>query len=773
MSIGEKVTVWGILFILSVIGITLTYGGAVLAGLGGSIYYLAAGLATIMSVVALAKGRPLAVKLFGGLVGVTIVWGLWEVGLDGWALVSRLVAPAVLGLVFLLPPLRKRMEPVSSWWAGGPVLAVVAVLVLSGTVAVMSRPDLPSAAPVASGDSPQGEWHNWGGTLAGTRYSSLSEITAETVEGLEVAWRYDSDVPVLNGRPGAEGTPLAVDGKLYLCLDRNVTVALDQETGEEVWRFDPQTNPENLGMVACRGVSYYEAEPGKTAECPKRILLGTLDSRLVALDAESGALCSSFGEGGTVNLLEGFGDDIPPGVAYPTSPATIVNGVAVIGQFVLDFLSQDSPSGVVRGYDAVTGELRWAWDAARPDRTGLPPAGETYTPNTPNAWSIFSGDEELGLVFVPIGNSPPDYYGGNRSEVAEKYSSSVVALDVKTGKERWSFQTVHHDIWDYDVASQPVVVDIQGPDGVIPALIVPTKQAQIFVLDRRDGTPIDPVEERPVPQGGAPGERLSKTQPFTTGFASVAGPDLTETQMWGVTPLDQMWCRIQFRKARYEGVYTPPSTQPFIHYPSNAGGINWGSVSIDMGRRLMVVNSLHLANLAQLVPQEELVPGQGYVHGVSLIFPQSGMPFAFKQQMFLSPIFAPCQQPPYGRLSVFDLQTRKLLWSEALGTAERAGPLGLKSHLPFRMGAPGMGGALTTGGGLIFIGASQDSYLRAIDIGNGEVAWRDKLPTVGAAVPMTYRSPKSGRQFVVIVAGGYPGMDAPDHATVVAYALPQ
>ena len=773
MSIGEKVTVWGIMFILSVIGITLIYGGVVLAGLGGSLYYLAAGLATIISVAGLAKSRPLAVQVFGSLVGVTIVWGIWEAGLDGWALVSRLVAPAVLALVFLLPPVRKRMGSVTRWWVGGPVLAVAAVLLLSGFVAVMSRPDLPSAEPLVSSDSPQTEWRNWGGTLAGTRYSSLGEINTDTVRELEVAWRYDADVPLINGRPGAQATPLAVDGKLYLCLDGNVAVALDQDTGAEIWRFDPQISTDNLGMVACRGVSFYEAGAEVSPECPKRIILGTLDSRLIAVNAENGALCTSFGDGGAVNLLEGFGEEIAPGMAYPTSPPTIVNGVAVIGQFVLDFLSKDSPSGVVRGYDAVTGDLRWAWDAARPDRTGLPPEGETYTPNTPNAWSIFSGDEELGLVFIPTGNSPPDYYGGARSEVAEKYSSSIVAVDVATGRERWKFQTVHHDIWDYDVASQPVAVDIEGPDGVIPALIVPTKQAQIFVLDRRDGTPVDAVEERPVPQDGAPGERLSPTQPFTTGFASVAGPDLTEAQMWGATPLDQMWCRIQFKKARYEGIYTPPSVEPFLHYPSNAGGINWGSVSVDTDRGLMVVNSLHLANLAQLVPQEELVPGEGYVHGISLIFPQSGMPYAFKQQMFLSPIFSPCQQPPYGRLSVFDLATRELLWSEAVGTAERAGPLGLKSRLPFRMGAPGMGGSLTTGGGLIFIGAYQDAYFRAIDIGNGEVVWRDKLPTVGAAVPMTYVSPKSGRQFVVIVAGGYSGMDTPEHTSVVAYALPQ
>ncbi|MCY3751034.1 MAG: membrane-bound PQQ-dependent dehydrogenase, glucose/quinate/shikimate family, partial [Gammaproteobacteria bacterium] len=752
-------------------GSSLIIGGFQLALNGGSIYYPAAGAAVVASAAMLILKRGSAFPIYGGLIAVTILWSLWEVGLDGWALAPRILALSVLALAFLIPPVRMRAEAANPWWVGAPVAASAAVFVLSGMAYVVSQPDLPQAGKVIARASGMNDWRHWGGTLGGTRYSPINEINAETVKDLEIAWRYESDVPPSGPRPNFQVTPLAVEDKLYLCLDRNIVVALDQDTGEEVWRFDPHTNLEGLYGATCRGVSYFEAPSNTATECPKRVLLGTADARLIAIDAESGAPCPSFGDAGEVYLLEGFGEQIGPGMAFPTSPATIVNGVAVVGQFILDFLSQESPSGVVRGYDALTGNMLWAWDAGRPDRTGLPPEGETYTPNTPNSWTVASGDEELGLVFIPTGNSPPDWYGADRSEASENYSSSIVAIDVKTGKERWSFQTVRHDLWDYDLGSQPVAFDITTGDVVIPALVIPTKQAQLFLLDRRDGSPIDPIENRPVPQGGAPGDWTSATQPFPTSFAPVTGPDLTERHMWGLTPLDQLWCRIRFRKARYEGIYTPPGVEPYIQYPGASGGNNWGSVAVDTDRGLMAVPSLHMANYSRLIPRDQLRTSEGF-HAHTMIYPQEGKPYAFEMNTFLSPLGAPCQQPPYFRMTVFDIDTRELVWSKPLGTAEKSGVFGLKTYLPVPMGPPGYGGAITSGG-LIFISAVEDQYFRAIDIADGKTLWRDELPALGVSVPMTYHSERSGRQFVVIASGSYPAITPSEKAYVVAYALPE
>lgn len=391
--------------------------------------------------------------------------------------------------------------------------------------------------------------------------------------------------------------------------------------------------------------------------------------------------------------------------------------------------------------------------------------GESYTRDTPNAWGVFSGDEALGLVYVGTGNSPPDYYSGYRSKVADEFTDNIVAIDVNTGLRRWSFKTVNHDLWDYDIAAQPVVLDL--PTGE-PALIVPTKRGEIFVLDRRTGKPIDPVVQRRVPQGAVKGDWNAPTQPYTTGFA---GADLREADMWGITPIDQMMCRIKYRQASYQGQFTPITIKPTITYPAVGGGINWGSVSIDPQRGLMVVNTLHFANLNRLSPRAKGKVIKGGFEGGVITFPQEGTPYAFESFPFLSPIYAPCQQPPYGVISVFDIKTRKLLWSKPLGTAANSGPLGIASGLPLRMGAPNFGGSLTTSTGLVFIAASQDRRLHAYDIGNGKEVWSAVLPAVGAAMPISYVSPR-GKQYIVVAAGGHFAIPGPKANAVVAYALP-
>jgi membrane-bound PQQ-dependent dehydrogenase (glucose/quinate/shikimate family) len=759
-----KIAGWLFAAVLGLVGITLAVGGVMLAVDGGSLYYVAAGLAVLVSAFALFRRKRLAAGVYGAMLAGTIVWSLWEVGLDSWALMPRLVGPAVVGLLFLLPGIHRAAGAAPRWWVAAPSLA--ALLLVAGAVvkAETAESGLPGAAQVAALPGAAQDWRNWGNGLSGTRYAAIDQINTRNAKALKLAWRYDSDIA-----PGSlvslEAAPLAVNGKLYMCIESGTIAALDQDTGKRIWQYRGLARNSTHFGWKCRGIAYYAAKAPK-AECTRSLYMTTADGQLIAIDADTGRLCSGFADRGIADLRTGMGK-MGPDDALPTSPPTIVNGVVVVGQSISDYGSFDSPSGVIRGYDAETGALRWAWDAGRPGQTLLKP-GETYTRDTPNAWGVFSGDEKLGLVYVGLGNSPPDYYSGFRSKVADAFTDNVVAIDVATGRLRWSFRTVNHDLWDYDIAAQPVAIDLTGQ----PALLVPTKRGEIFVLNRATGKPVDPVVQKRVPQGGVKGEWNAPTQPYTTGFPSVAGADLTEADMWGITPIDQMICRIQYRRANYKGQFTPITTQPTLTYPAVAGGINWGSVAVDTQRALLVVNSLHFANINRLVPRKKGEVAKGGFEGGVITFPQAGTPYSFKSYPFLSPIFVPCQEPPYGVISVFDIKTRKLVWSKPLGTAEGSGPLGLQSHLPLRLGAPNFGGSLTTSGGLVFIAAAQDRRLRAFDIANGRELWSAKLPAVGVAMPISYVSPK-GRQFVVIAAGGHFAIPGPRAAAIMAYALPE
>lgn len=772
-----RVVIWLFVLLQGLVGLALVAGGLNLLLAGGSAYYLVAGIVVCSAAVSLLRHSRAVFVIFGVLLAGTLAWSLWEVGLDGWGLAPRALGPAVLGFLLLALPAGRLSRTFSRWWTAGPALAIVAVIALAGGLAVSENGEAPAARPVPAsiaGTAPV-EWRHWGQSVAGRRHVDAAQINAGNVARLELAWRFDSDVPAQLYR-SFEVTPLAVDGRLYACLQPGIVVALDQDTGKQIWRYTmPGYAKVDFTKVfggKCRGVSYF-ASPSPGKDCPRRIVVATPDGFLRAIDADTGRLCPSFGDGGSVDLHAGL--NLPGSrhavLAMPSSPPAIINGVAVVGQTVSDLASMDGPSGVIRGYDAETGALRWAWDALRPDQPLGP--GETYSRATPNAWGALGGDEALGLVFIPTGNSPPDYYGGMRSPAMDRFTTSVVALDVATGRLRWSFQTVHHDLWDYDLAAQPVSVDLPGPGGATPALLVPTKLGQIFVLDRRTGQPIDRVIEKPVPQGGVPGERTSPTQPFTTGFPSLGGPRLTERDMWGITPLDQMLCRITFRKAKYEGPFTPVGTRDTIMYPGTAGGINWGSVTIDRERGLMVVNALRFSNLGRLIPRAQAPKGPGGGAEGTAMFEQAGTPYVFAQSTFMSPLGVPCQRPPYGTISAFDLKTRKLVWSKSLGTSAKSGPLGIPTLLPIRMGVPNMGGSISTAGGLVFIAAAQDRVLRALDIASGRELWQAPLPAVGVATPMSYVSPKTGRQYVVIAAGGHYGIPGPDAMAIMAYALPR
>lgn len=745
-------------------GLALLAGGARLVLAGGSLYYVLAGAALLGSAIGFGLKRRWAMPLYGLTLLATLIWAWWEAGLDGWALVPRVFAPALLGLV--LVSLRKRVQPASSLWLVGPMLASFTLLAVAAFSGGIEGDGAESMTVAEVGDGPDTGWRHWGRTLSGERFSPLKTISRENVDELELAWRYDSDVEPLAFH-SFQATPLMADGRLYVCLDRSVVVALDPDSGEELWRFDPKPKLDGVFAATCRGVSWFEAGEN-AADCPTRIIYGVHDNRLVAIDAATGKPCQSFGDKGSVDLKAGLGD-FRDGIAYPTSPPVIVNGVAVTSGWVTDGLDTNEPSGVIRGIDATTGAVRWAWDYGRSDPAAPLKDGETYTRGAPNAWGVFSGDEALRLVYVPTGVATPDYFGAHRSPGAEKYANAIVALDVETGKPRWHFQTIHHDIWDHDIGSQPVLTQI----GDVPALVAPTKRGQFFVLDRRNGKPIYPVIEKPVPQGAAKGDFVSKTQPFSA-FPDVAGPPLSERRMWGITPLDQLWCRITFREARYEGEFTPPSVTTAIHYPGSAGGSNWGSVTIDPTRGLLIANSLYMADIGRLIPQEE-VRAMQYADGDQadkFAFPQSDTPYAMQRNVFMSPLGVPCQQPPYGKLTAIDLKAGKVRWSKALGTTEHAGPLGLSLGLPLTMGMPNLGGSIATAGDLIFIGATQDRKLRAIATVTGEELWQADLPFVAAATPMTFRSDKTGRQFVIIASGGHPGLPGPSGGAVMAYALP-
>jgi membrane-bound PQQ-dependent dehydrogenase (glucose/quinate/shikimate family) len=780
--------------VLILIGLALAIGGVRLATLGGSFYYVLAGPALIASGVLLWRRDRRGSLVYGLLLAATLLWSLYEAGVDLWALAPRLLALFVIGAWFLTPWLRRSLysplDPPPLFGRRGTVATLAGIIVVGAVANILgarasvpaheAKPPSPTSAPQAHMQMPPPvtngtDWQNYGNTTAGTRYVRIDQLTPDNVGKLQQIWHYRT------GRGGAfKATPIQVGDLLYACTGGNVIVALDAESGAERWRFDPEVKipPISNFGTSCRGVSYYRAPETYTGDCIERVITATTDARMFAVDAKTGQRCSAFGVNGEVNLLPGMGE-VKPGFYFVTSPPTIARGRTIIGGWVLDNRETNEPSGVVRAFDVLTGKFAWAWDMGRPGIHTAPGEGESYTRGTPNVWSLTSYDDALGLVYLPTGNATPDYYGAHRSEASEKYASSVVALDIATGDVRWSFQTVHHDIWDYDVPSQPVLFELPQPDGTtVPALVQGTKRGELFLLDRRTGTPLAEVREQPVPQGAVPGDWTAKTQPFSVGMPQFRGPDLTEADMWGLTPLDQLWCRIEFRKLRYEGHFTPPTLTGTLQFPGNAGGFNWGSVAVDEENLLMVVNPLIMSNRLQLYPRDKIPAGLR-------VSAQDGTPYAMTTRPFMSPLFVPCQKPPYGTLGVVDLRTRSVLWNKPVGTTNESGPFGIGIELRLPMGIPQTAGTIVTKGGLIFIGGTMDRYFRAFDLRTGEELWHDYLPATAQATPMSYLAPQSRRQVVVLTVPnssrrfGMPQRPGVPEETqdeegghIIAYALP-
>ncbi|MBO9711734.1 membrane-bound PQQ-dependent dehydrogenase, glucose/quinate/shikimate family [Sphingomonas sp.] len=776
--------------VIALIGLILAGGGAWLASLGGSAYYLVTGLAMIASGVLLVRRRIAGGWLYVAIFAATVIWALAEAGTNDWALVPRVIAPLVLlvAVFLVMPTLSARPN---RWRLGtGASVAAVVIVALFGTIfARMNAPrpmgalpplaaGMPDTAPMQAGD----DWPAYGGSFSARRYSPLAQITPANVGKLKRAWLiHTGDLPSsaqVRNTYGAEDTPLKVGDTLYVCTPKNLVIALDPATGHLRWRFDPKVPDDAIPYTAaCRGVDYY-AVPGAAANqpCAARIIFGTLDARLFAIDARSGARCEDFGTHGEVDTKVGMGNT-PPGYVSINSPPTIVRGVVVTGHQVLDGQDRWAPSGVIRGFDAVTGKLRWAWDMMHPDWNGYPPEGQSWTRGTPNMWTIASGDEALGLVYLPIGNAAADYYSSLRRPEENQYATSLVALDVTTGKPRWRFQAVRKDVWDYDFGAQATLVDYKGT----PALVLPSKQGDIYILDRRTGRPLTPVGEMRAPAGGVePGER-APTQ-LVSLWQNLRKPDLTERDMWGMSPIDQMICRIQFRRASYKGFYTPPeSDRRSIEYPGYNGGTDWGGIAVDPRRGVIVANYNDMPNYVRLVPRAEAnklgwAPrdqARGAIGGAEGAGdPQANTPYAIDVnagwQLPWTGLL--CKQPPYGGIRAIDIATGRTLWDRPFGQARTNGPFGIPSMLPVDIGTPNNGGAVVTAGGLVFIAASTDNLIRAIDLATGETVWSDVLPAGGQATPMTYSM--GGKQYVVIYAGGHHFMKTPIGDEVIAYALP-
>ena len=637
------------------------------------------------------------------------------------------------------------------------------------------------AFPTARAQSADGEWRAYGHDALGSRFSPLASITRDNVDRLAVAWTYRTgEMDVKTRQPTKfEATPLMVDGTLYLSTPFGKVIALDPETGTERWTYDAKVDRgSSWGDWANRGVSTW-LDPGARAgaACKRRIFAVTVDARIIALDARTGRLCASFGTNGTLHLERGLRNTRAYLEEYElTSPVAVINGMIVAGSAVADNGRTNAASGEVRAYDARTGALRWSWDPVPRDSTdaawnswrGI----MAHTTGAANAWSVIAADSTRDLVFVPTGSASPDYYGGERVG-DNRYANSIVALRASTGKVVWHFQVVHHDLWDYDVASPPALVDVVRGGRTRAAVLQATKTGQLFVLDRSTGEPLFPVEERQVPASTVYGERASPTQPFNTVIPALSPQRLAVDDVWGFTPADRDACLAQIRPLRNDGIYTPPSFEGTLVVPSNVGGAHWGGVAYDPARHIAVIPVNRIAAMVQLIRLDQLDTADA-TRNQSRLGDQytrmHGTPYVMRRRILVSPSRLPCSPPPFGALVAIDLNTGARVWETPLGDLASLVPaLATVSKTP--LGTPNLGGPIATAGGLVFIGAAMDHVLRAFDIETGRELWKGPLPAGARATPMTYRVTPTGRQFVVVSVGGSEDWGKGDY--VVAFALPR
>lgn len=636
------------------------------------------------------------------------------------------------------------------------------------------RKQLQSKPSIADSD-----WPAYGRDAGGSRYSPLTQINRNNVKNLKVAWTYRtgdlSDGKNARSSSAFQSTPILVDGTLYVVSPFNRVIALDPASGKERWVYDPKIDLQRgyHNQLNSRGVSTWLDPQRKDGQaCRRRILMGTNDARLIALDAATGKPCGDFGEGGQIDLSRGVGvSPQMPGEYAVTSPPAIIKDIVIVGSAIGDNNRTTAPSGVVRAYDVRTGKPRWSWDPIPPNFEKSAQSDDGYQLGTANVWSIISTDEERDLVFLPTGNTSPDYYGGHRRG-SDYYASSVVALRGSTGKVVWHFQTVHHDVWDYDIPAQPALITVRRNGRDIPAVAVATKVGHLFVLNRETGKPIFPVEERPVPQGGVEGEKLSPTQPFPVLPRPLAPHSLKPEEAFGLTEEDRKICREQIAALRNEGVFTPPSLQGTLVIPGDVGGMNWSGMSFDRQRGLIITNTNRLPRAVALIPRSEVSNYQSqFKWRTNPTFEQArqeGTPYVMRREipMRAFPRIVPCNPPPWGTLVAVDLANGQVKWEVPLGTMPELKEIPESA----KWGSINLGGSIVTAGGLVFIAAARDNLLRAFNVETGEELWSGELPAGGQATPMTYQA--GGKQFVVIAAGGHGRLPTKRGDHVVAFALP-
>jgi quinoprotein glucose dehydrogenase len=550
MPVFSRPFISAIVFVL--VGLALAIGGVWLVALGGSFYYLIAGLAVAATGVLLWRRQTAALWLYGLVLLATVAWALGEVGLNGWGLEPRLVAPTILGLWLLLPWVRRPLGPNGRLAALAPAVAVLVAIVTLGAGFLQPVGIQGSASAAVTGQAdtsvPASDWWYYGRTPKGDRFSPLAQINTGNVSGLKVAWTTQTGDRM---RPGEdiggtdaghefnfEVTPIKVADTVYVCTGHSWVEAIDAATGKIKWKFDPHANTDADVYLACRGVAYYRAPAGKATTCQTRILSPVLDARVVALDAETGKPCSDFGQNGFIDLKRYLGH-VPAGFHFVTSPPLVLHDRMILGGWVYDKQARGEPSGAVRAFDPVTGAIVWAWDVGHPDQVVHPGDATVLTRGTPNAWGVYTADPDLNMVYLPLGNATPDYYGGGRRPFDNEYNSSIVALDITTGQPRWHFQTTHHDVWDMDLPIGPSLVDLPIGGKTVPALVQTSKRGEFWVLDRTNGKPLVKTIEKPVPTDGVPGETLSPTQSYPVGMPSVTPENLVEHKLWGATPIDQ------------------------------------------------------------------------------------------------------------------------------------------------------------------------------------------------------------------------------------------
>jgi quinoprotein glucose dehydrogenase len=626
-------------------------------------------------------------------------------------------------------------------------------------------------------------WPAYGRDVQGTRYLPATDITRENIGRLEVAWTYrtgEVDPKFSTSKPTAfEATPLFVDGTMYIGTPLGRVIAVDPESGRERWVFDPQIARDvAYGDFASRGVStWVDTSLPADGTCRRRIFVATAQSQLFAVDARDGSPCMGFGRNGMVDLKAGL--RIPPfePQAYSmTSPPLVVNDVVITGSSIGDNSRPDGASGEVRAFDVRSGALKWTWDPVPQNPRDPAYSGWAgalaHKSGGANAWTVLAADPERGLVFVPTGSAAPDYYGALRLG-DNRYANSLVALRASNGRVVWSFQTVHHDLWDYDNASPPALVSLTRDGVQVPAVVLATKTGMLFVLNRETGRPVFPVEERPVPSSDIPLERTARTQPFTAATPPLSPQRFTVDQIWGVSDADRAACRAVVEGLRNEGVFTPPSVRGTLVMPSNIGGAHWGGVAIDPEREIAIVPVNRVAAMVQLIPREgfdlakaraaEQRLGDDYEYNM-----MRGTPYVMRRRLLLAPSKLPCTPPPFGALVAINLKSGGRLWEVPLGSFAALLSPDLAAALPAGSGSPNLGGPIVTAGGVVFIGAALDRSLHAYDVETGRELWTGSLPASGKATPMSYRL-ASGDQFVAVAVGGGGAWGAGDY--VVAFRL--